>query len=166
MDRSDRRQNLVVKGLPESGSENIEVRREYDLKMVAELLENTKVISEPEARGVIVAVRRIGKPGPESTRPLLVRFRSQENRDEILRKYGKAAQANKIKIEPDLTREQRKEYIEMWEEADKRTKNALKMGRNTRWFVWGPKECPKIKQRPFRSEQEREELRKKLESMD
>lgn len=145
----DRRYNLIFRGALESDKEDLEERKAHDEKQI-------KVIAEKAGLpksflNSVVSIRRIGKRADGvSYRPLLIRLTSQDQREKALRSNLELRDFNQSKgtryrIEPDLTREQRERLTNLWEEANKKSKNGKK------FFVIG-KENPVLRWRAVEEE--------------
>ena len=78
LDDKSRKSNLVLSGVAESNNEN----NEQCQKKVTDLLKDKFEISNPDLNEVF----RIGKPGQERSRDILIRFNSINQRDTVIQK--------------------------------------------------------------------------------
>jgi hypothetical protein len=97
----------------------------------------------PAADREIKTCRRIGEKGPEP-RPMVVVMRREAARMAVLEaaRQLRNTNYNKISIVPDLTPAQRKEELEMSEEAERRNREELSnddVPKNLKWLVVGPR---------------------------
>lgn len=131
LERAKRRRNLVVRGVPESNSENIEERIDHDTGKVSEVF---KQLELPQVE--MVAVTRLGakfyeKDGQKqvnNSRPIKVVLRSEDAKNEILRKsrienMAELLSRQNISLKQDYTAKQREENKALWEELEQRKRN-------------------------------------------
>ena len=137
-ERQDRGRNVVFRGIRESDKEGEEDRKNHDMEKLSEVA--FKAGMDPEVvRKSITRVRRLGKKEEgKKFRPLLVRLSSSDVRERLLRgnrslKEVNRKEATRLRIDPDLTKQQQDKLNEMWDEARKKTdaKNGV------RYFVIG-----------------------------
>ena len=110
-DRHQRRMNLVVLGVDESRSQDVEQRKAHDVEKVEALMEQMKLkVDVPSLR-----ISRIGTPGPlGKTRLLHIRCISEEQKLKILKnKFLLKSSSSKVFIHPDLTKRQQSQRKEM-----------------------------------------------------
>ncbi|KAL3696405.1 hypothetical protein R1sor_010481 [Riccia sorocarpa] len=86
-----RKKNLRVAGLEESDDENT-------LKVVTNFLKETLRVASP----VVESTKRLGKPSDRGPRPVLIRFRTEEEKAVVLGNRG-LLKGKKIWLNPDLT---------------------------------------------------------------
>lgn len=153
--QDSRKKNIIIRGVEEDICEDEENYRRTEQDSVLQVLKlrnpEVKLVSED-----LESVSRLGQPDREKRyRPLLVKMKCPRKRDEVtnkegafrLRKYN-AENDSRIRVEPDLTKQQREQYQQKWEEA--KTKNAelgIETGNLRSWVVCGPKDKPVLKQR-------------------
>jgi hypothetical protein len=107
----------------ESGSTDGLERKENDIKEIANMVHS--VDQTMDIRGAVVAARRLGKKEEgKDFRPLLVKVKSQDLREALIRMNGRLKEVNRQKrtrhrIDPDMTKEQMACLDKMRTEAQK-----------------------------------------------
>ncbi len=152
-DLQDRRSNIIFRGIKESEAEDPKQRKEEDLKNINKVVEAAGMDSESFTEA-LVHHRRIGqKQDGVNYRPILVKVSSQDFRGEVLRgsrhrelKAYNRANDTRYRLDPDLTKEQKKHLDEMHEEARRKSKNGV------RFYVIG-KERPVLRSREMTPEE-------------
>lgn len=140
-ERASRRKNVVFHGIGEAedSMETAEERRQWDVLSCENICNALKVdVSSKD----IKFCRRIGVRSAEP-RPLVVGFRRESNKDDILDCAWqlKNTKFNNVNAVPDLTREQRKEEAELTREAERRNgdRTTEEVAKNVEWQVVGRK---------------------------
>ena len=143
-DREERGQNIVLYGLEESSREEAEERKEEDRERVKEVM---KALGMEQKAGEIEVRFRAGKKSTESgarPRPLIVKVNDDETRERIhrdARKLARAPETKNVFVAQDLTWAQReeakKEEKRLREEADRKTEEARKEGKEGKFLVVG-----------------------------
>jgi hypothetical protein len=155
-DLQERKYNVVFRGIKESGSTDGLERKENDMQEIASMVHS--VDQTVDIRGAVVAARRLGKKEEgKDFRPLLVKVKSQDLREALIRMNGRLKEVNRQKgtrhrIDPDMTKEQMARLDNMWTEAREKSKNGVK------FYVVG-KENPILRSREL-SEEEKENAKK------
>ena len=108
-ERKSRLSNLVLFNMPESESENVEVRKQFDNENIQSLMSSLE-INDYETR----AVFRLGKQAPNKVRPIKMILEDKKFRKAILEKARSISTKvppplNKVVISKDLTPVQRAE---------------------------------------------------------
>ena len=115
-DRQNRRNNIIVFGLPESKSTDNEQRKMHDIEKIIRLTKNMVNINEEEISKAI----RLGK---EKDRPLLITLKREEIKRELFKNLNKIRDAeepfNKVTITHDLTKKQKDELKKLINQAMK-----------------------------------------------
>ena len=142
-ERDERSQNLVIYGMEETTDGTAEERKENDKKKVKEVMEGIGVEGEVEVR--FRAGRRQEEPNPRP-RPLIITFKDDECRAQVLRNARKLARIPNLKsifVATDMTWAQREEARKMErerrEEAERKTEEANREGKNGKFVVVGPR---------------------------
>jgi FAD/FMN-containing dehydrogenase len=150
-DLQERKYNVVFRGIKESCSTDGLERKENDMKEIASMVHS--VDETVDIRGAVVAARRLGKKEEgKDFCPLLVKVKSQDLREALIRMNGSLKEVNRQKgtghrIDPDMTKEQMARLDKMWTETREK-KNGVKL------YVVG-KENPILRSREL-SEEEKE----------
>ena len=139
-ERENRKQNLVIHNLEESGSRNKEDRIRDDKKLLHDVLRQMDVKANVDKE--IKFITRIGRKPDEGSRPLLIGFKDQRLRDDVLDCSYRLNDCGEpwcdVNVIPDLTNRQRKEEREIRAEAkrlnDERSEDDKK---NFQWKVVG-----------------------------
>ena len=143
-EREERSQNLVIYGIEEAASGTAEEKKENDKRKVEEVMKEIGVEGEMEIK--FRAGKRSEEPNPRP-RPLIISLKSDECRALMLRNARKLARNPSLKsvyIATDMTWAQREEARkiekELREEAERKTEEAKKEGKNGKFVVVGPRE--------------------------
>ena len=139
-DRKQRMKNVVMHRVGEAATDvnRAEDRREWDLKSCNNIFKalGTKLTSE----AAVQFCRRVGERG-ETPRPLVVGFRTAEDKDLVLNNARKLKDTffNDVGIVPDLTTTERKEEAGMMSEVDQKNKERTEedKAKNLHWMVVG-----------------------------
>lgn len=118
--RQLRRMNVIIAGIEESCTGNIEERKAADEREVFNIFRELNAETAD-----IASMRRIGRPGAQSARLLHIRLRNFETRTLILRnaKQLKHSHAHKkVYVNKDLTQQQQKEQRALRQELEERRK--------------------------------------------
>ena len=155
----DRRHNVILRNVKEkTDTKDDKEKEESDLTNVTKILNNI-LKDEPKLKASaterIVFTRRLGKEGVR--RPLLVRFKSTETRDEVLGRARNLKLINEkeeyagwpnITMDPDLSKDQVEDLNKTFETARRKSLESAKNGEGRRYYVVG-REIPKIRSRPL-----------------
>jgi hypothetical protein len=139
-ERDIRRKNVVMHRVGEAGEgvRTVEQRKEWDLKSCDNIFKALNLNMKSE--NVVRFCRRVGEKG-EGPRPLVVGFRRESQREDLLEKAKDLKDTNfaEIMIIPDLTQEQRREEAEMVTEAVRRNAELSEedKAKNLEWSVMG-----------------------------
>lgn len=143
-DREERRNNVVIFNLPESRSHDPEERVRFDKEEIREIGKICQVnIKKDEMTKVI----RMGKNGKD-TRPLLLKFTSEEKKRLLLKNAEKlnSSRLSRIGIQQDLTTKQREEEKALKDEADRMTQELSDEEQGEyKYAVRGPPWARKVK---------------------
>jgi hypothetical protein len=139
-EREIRRKNVIMHRVGEAREEvrAAEDRRAWDLQSCDNIFKalNLNMTSEKAVR----FCRRVGEKG-NGPRPLVVGFRREEQKEDILENAKKLrnTQFPEVMIIPDLTQEQRKEEADMVAEAERRNRDltAEDAAKNLEWMAVG-----------------------------
>jgi hypothetical protein len=152
-ERSDRRLNIIVRGIRESAKEDGLERKENDRKLAISVCVSTGAVEHNEMSESILEIRRLGKYAEEKLyRPLLVKIGRGNLREKLVRTGKKLRELNetnktRYRIEADLAKEQTNSYQAMWKEADAQSGNGKK------FYVTGPRENPILRSRYLTEEE-------------
>jgi hypothetical protein len=152
-ERSDRRLNIIVRGIRESAKGDGLERKEDDRKLAISVCVSTGAVEHNEMSESILEIRRLGKYDEEKLyRPLLVKIGRGDLREKLVRTGKKLRELNetnktRYRIEADLTKEQTNSYQAMWKEADAQSGNGKK------FYVTGPRENPILRSRDLTEEE-------------
>ena len=142
-EREERSQNLVIYGMEETADGTTEEKKEKEKKKVEKVMREIGVEGEVEVK--FRAGRKSEEPNPRP-RPLIISLKDDESRALMLRNARKLARVPDLKavfIATDMTWAQREEARKMEkekrEEAEMRTEEAKKEGKNGRFIVVGPR---------------------------
>jgi hypothetical protein len=139
-ERDIRRKNVVMHRVGEAGDEvrAMEDRRAWDLQSCDNIFRALKLSFTSEK--AVRFCRRVGEKGA-GPRPLIVGFRREEQKEDILEKARELrnTQFPEVMIIPDLTQEQRNDEAGMAVEAEKRNADlsADDKAKNLEWTVVG-----------------------------
>ena len=118
-DRQNRRNNIIVFGLPESKAIENEQRKEEDIKRIVGLAKNICQVNITEE--AISKAIRLGKINEEKDPPLLITLKEEAKKRELFQNLNKIRDAgepfNKVIITYDLTKKQKEELKQMVEQA-------------------------------------------------
>ena len=139
-DRKQRRKNLVMHRIGEAGQDvnKAEERKDWDLRSCNNIFKamGTKLTSDM----AVQFCRRVGERG-ETPRPLVVGFRTAEDKDLVLNNARKLKDTffNDVGIVPDLTSVERKEEAGMLSEVELKNKDRTEedKAKNLQWMVVG-----------------------------
>ena len=140
-ERELRRKSVVLHRVEEAGdwARTAEERREWDVKSVEKIFRALKL---ELCRKAIKFCRRVGEKGDEP-RPMVVGLNREYQKEDFLEaaKDLKNTDFENVAIAPDLTREQRKDEVEMGQEAERRNANLSEDDRakNLVWMAVGRK---------------------------
>jgi hypothetical protein len=139
-EREIRRKNVIMHRVGEAGEEvrAAEDRRVWDLKSCDNIFKALKLNMTSEK--AVRFCRRVGEKG-NGPRPLVVGFRREEQKEDILENARKLrdTQFSEVMIIPDLTPEQRKEEADMVAEAERRNRELTEedAAKNLEWMAVG-----------------------------
>jgi hypothetical protein len=139
-EREMRRKNVVMHRVGEAVEEtaSFEERKKWDLLSCNNIFAALQLDMRAEA--VVKFCRRVGEKG-EGPRPLLVGFKRESQKEDLLEKARdlRNTQFAEVTIIPDLTNEQRKEEAEMVKEAEQRNRQLTQedLAKNLEWRVVG-----------------------------
>ena len=150
-DRQNRKNNIIVFGLPESKATENEQRKDEDIKRIVGLSKTICQVNITEE--TISRTIRLGKLNEEKDRPLLITLKEEEKKRQLFQNLNKIRDAgepfNKVIITHDLTKKQKdelKQLIEQEKEKEKEDQSGEYMyhvrGPPWRWFI---KKIPKKK---------------------
>ena len=138
-EREIRKKNIVVHRLPESEDTEAANRRSWDMDSLHNIL--TAINITFKSSDTVKFCRRVGESSENGPRPLVIGFRREVYREEILENARWLNDTNfkDIGITPDLTREQRLEEDELVKEAEKRNmeRTAEDRSKNVEWILVG-----------------------------
>ena len=106
----NRRDNVLLHGVPEDARETPEKSEELFLESV------NSVLTEPLQKSDIVRAHRIGKQGMNRTRPLMARLAKSKHKYDILQKREELRK-KKIGVSGDLTVQQRQQIQDARQEG-------------------------------------------------
>jgi hypothetical protein len=139
-EREMRRKNVVMHRVGEAEGEaaSLEERKKWDLLSCNNIFAALQLSMRAEE--VVKFCRRVGEKG-EGPRPLLVGFKRESQKEDLLEKARdlRNTQFMEVTIIPDLTNEQRKEEAEMVKEAEQRNRQLTPedLAKNLEWRVVG-----------------------------
>lgn len=109
-ERERRACNVIVVGVPESASDNVDARKTHDESFVRDLLGT--VTGEPATAGTVVTLFRLGRRDPTGPkpRPIKIVFKSRQDARKVLKNKAKSRNA---RIYDDKTPIQMRELEEM-----------------------------------------------------
>ena len=138
-EREIRKKNIVVHRLPESEDTEAANRRIWDMDSLHNIL--TAINITFKSSDTVKFCRRVGESSENGPRPLVIGFRREVYREEILENARRLKDTNfkDIGITPDLTREQRLEEDELLKEAERRNmeRTAEDRSKNVEWILVG-----------------------------
>ncbi len=152
-DREARRLNLVLHGVPECEQEAAtgRERQSWDKEQCLKLCQAQGLDYDSET---IKFCRRVGAVG-DGPRPLVVGFFTDMERSMVLRRVSRleGTDYSEVKIAPDLTKRQRREERDLWEEQENRNKNRTEeqIQKNLVWAVVGARGEKRLIMQPARS---------------
>ena len=119
-DQESRKCNLILYNATEKQSDNADERTKHDREQIKEL---AKVCKESIKKEDVVKIIRLGKRDANKPRPMLVEFKDEEKKTNIMKNLvnlGKAPEhLRRISVHHDLTKKQREDEKKMREEAKK-----------------------------------------------
>ena len=123
-DRASRERNVVLHRCIESPREVGEEQAKADDLAGTQTLFNELGLREMKAEEVLIGWRRLGKAGENIDRPLLLIFRTKEDRAKLLNRAPRLSRNSdetfkNISIVPDLTPKQRQMEKEMFKQAER-----------------------------------------------
>jgi hypothetical protein len=139
-EREIRRKNVVMHRVGEAGEDvkAVEERRAWDLQSCNNIFKALNLNMTCDK--VVRFCRRVGEKG-EGPRPLIVGFRREEHKEDVLEKARDLRNTPfaDVMIIPDLTQEQRKDEAEMVIEAERRNGELTEedKAKNLEWAVVG-----------------------------
>ena len=117
--REDKKSNVIFHGIPEARSDLPGVqKKESDIDNVISVV--NEILKHPMVRNDIKFIKRLGEINSENSRPLLLGCFSEDLKCEILKSSRMLADSEyyyEVRVSPDLTSQQRKEEVDMWQEA-------------------------------------------------
>ena len=141
-DREARKANLIILNAAEPGPTFTTgtARKDHDLDFIRDLCDvtETKCCVDTE----IKFINRTGeKPKDNKPRPIIVGFRDIATRDSILNNAYKlkGSTLEYLRVMPDLTKMQRSEEQELYDEVERRNAQLTGDELNFQWLVVGPK---------------------------
>ena len=141
MERDKRKNNLMFFGLPEAGQDvKGRERANFDASSLRAL---KKVDKGLEIRTEDIETSfRVGKPDPEKTRPLCIKFVDPKVRGRVLRNgkmlnraTGQMKKMSDVYISPDLTKTQRAENRKLYEELKTKRDKSKKDETDEEWVI-------------------------------
>jgi hypothetical protein len=158
-ERSSKRKNIVVYGIAESDSPQVEERRNDDTTNILSVFKTMKLSIKAED---IKFISRLGEKVKEGeTRPLLIGFKDQDTRDSILQNVRKLANTShsKVSIVPDLTLKQRQEDKRLLGEKEQRNEKLPEEdAKKWEWKLVGPageRRLVKVKKKENQTQQDK-----------
>jgi hypothetical protein len=149
-ERKEREMNVIIHGLDECENEEAggEERIKWDKKQCIELAKSQHLKLEEHD---IKFCRRVG-PRKDKERPLVVGLYSQITRNKLM----KGEYEEGITVGPDMTRRQREEEAEVWNEMAERNKNRTEeqVSKNLSWRIVGQKGERRLVLGPTRTQDE------------
>ena len=139
-ERKQRQKNVVLHRVGEAGEEvrTAEERMTWDMDSCDNIFKTMK--TTVSSRTALKFCRRIGEKG-ENPRPMVIGFRHEKDKEEILQNVYKLKDTffKEISIVPDLTKEERKEEVDMLTEAENNNKKRTEddISKNLSWMVVG-----------------------------
>ena len=132
-DRMSRKRNIVFYQVTESQSTDPETRKQSDTEKAINIIENG-LCSE----GEIENCRRLGGKKDETTRPLLVRLKTQEQAERCLRSWRTMKENEDFKtiaMKRDMTFLERQEMKKLVEERNRRREQTKEEGGSEIWAI-------------------------------
>jgi len=121
-ERKNRANNLIIFGLKENESDNIQERKEYDTEEVKKLFKAAKIELDPAN---IKSTRRLGRfDKNKAQRPLQVQLLTLESKLNLFRNtkfFKKEPEFTDVSVSNDLTKTERENEKKLWEEAKNMT---------------------------------------------
>lgn len=121
-EQESRKDNIIIQNVAESTKKDFEERKSDDREKIVELATVLEVdLSEVK----IKFIKRLGKKDDNTVRPLLVGFRCNVDRENLLEKAKNLRKMRdtewyEVYISPDLTHQQRKEDERLKQESEKK----------------------------------------------
>ena len=117
----EKEQNLIYFNIPENGSDSVSERMKHEFMLLSEAYRNELKHDQ------ISSIFRVGKKG-ENIRPLVVKFKSSETRNYVLRTSGKLSikhqnEVKNIYVSIDRTQRQREAHKRLVDELKSRKLN-------------------------------------------
>ena len=144
IEKEERSNNLVIYGLKESVKTDSTERIKEDEEQVKKIWNSLEMVMETE--DVEVKFRAGKKREDGKPRPLIVRFKEEERKEQALRDARKLKRTDEWKtvfLAPDLTPKQREEdkkkEDERKKEAEAKTAKDHAEGKQGKWIVVGPR---------------------------
>ena len=123
-DRQNRKNNIIIFGLPESKATENEQRKDEDIKRIVGLSKTICQVNITEE--AISRAIRLGKLNEEKDRPLLITLKEEEKKRQLFQNLNKIRDAgepfNKVIITHDLTKKQKDELKQLVEQAKEKEK--------------------------------------------
>lgn len=151
LERKKRDNYIIIKGIKESTSVEEDLKKKEDLDQVLEII--AKLNIEVTEDSFISTTSRIGISEKDKTRPVRIKFKSKQLRDQVIAEsinLNKSDETKAYRIDPDRTFQQRQALSALYDEAKRLEADKPKNGR--RWIVTGKLE-PSIKNVPIRHHQ-------------
>lgn len=151
-EREVRKHNLVLQGVPEcdQAAATGKERQNWDFNKCEEICRELGLSLDREA---FKFCRRVGA-ATEGPRPLIVGFYTEMERSLLLRKARNLAETSysDVTVAPDLTKRQRQEERELWDEAAKKNVNrsSEQLQKNLEWAVVGSRGEKRLVLQPSR----------------
>ena len=120
IDREQRKKNIVIHRMPESTKEQLDEKKKDDLNNCTEILKSLDgSISEDSFSKFF----RIGTFIQNKSRPILIEFTTQEQKDSVMKSTTKlkGSKYQNLSICHDLTKIQREEFNKLADEAKKKS---------------------------------------------
>ena len=132
-DRMSRKRNIVFYGVAESQSTESEIRKREDTEKAIHIIENGL-----HSEGEIENCRRLGGKKAETSRPLLVRLKSQDQAEKCLRSWRTMKENEDFKtiaMKRDMTFLERQEMKKLVEERNRRREQTQEDGGSEVWAI-------------------------------
>ncbi len=136
VDMIDKRRSVIIFGLKEKIVNNRSERREEELKVAREIVQEVEG-DNPEAVEEIEELRRLGKYEEGKVRPMRIKFKNQVAATRVLERTWRLAQKEKYRevwIRKDLNEEERASMNELVKEAKAKNEQRSEEERNR--FYW------------------------------
>ena len=123
-DRQNRKNNIIVFGLPESKDTENEQRKDEDIMLIVGLSKTICQVNITEE--AISRAIRLGKLNEEKDQPLLITLKEEEKKRQLFQNLNKIRDAgepfNKVIITHDLTKKQKDELTQLVEQVKEKEK--------------------------------------------